>query len=819
MSTFFKSDFNSFENKDRFDTELDKNKSAKFVTKSKSEKTGGGHNGGSTKHIPCKFYKNGNCTAGDSCSFLHDLSAFSEKPVCKYFAKGSCKYGNKCALLHTSTELSSPNPNQSFNYQGQQKPSSSIFISKNTQNNTKKISPENNQFQNYVDTKNNNSYSNNVKRRDMSSSDPNYSRIKNHPDESYSGFYGKFQNSSKHSHISEINQHQNQFLQRNQYRAPNPSYYPDINASKLSPSLNSSNNQFLYENNPFPSFNSKSYSAGLSNSPALDNFNQLNRQSQYNNEFISNSANNDFYNLTRPSEAPNTKFSNNPILKLNKNSHFEYSKSSAEKCNKPFNMVSKSANNGLQLLDLVNGDAFKSPTLSDKGNYFFSPKNDENIINSGFLKERLTNNSSSNIKTPNFENIHTFHEPRYNSPAKTFIDNKSNSLGILNTSSNFGLEPNDTFRNRVISNKIQNKAFFDPLRSSEIWKPTHQNSERGVLPNNFESKLSGIYSGHDYDNRNYHDSVCDTLVSSAFNPKSNDFNLVEQNLKIKPNESIFEISKKRGFEYNHSGIYGFNNTSHEMNLPIIAAETLIADTYTNEDRYGTSPFQTKSGLSNSYPFYLNDNKGDTPASFNHNINESYKSRPINKEFLYSLQRMLADVLGPDSEEGISSEGVKINPRPKDKFNLEMKLLEKINELESLNLGNELSNQNLKSLSEVDKRLNTGAYREGKIESVYSNFMGNNRNLNNIAISDSSESSGSLFTPNNRKNEDMQNSTQINFSHAKNFSEKNNSILGKFLEATPLLNKEHLPISSKSTTFYNNDDPVFTLDEDKTSSSF
>ncbi|OMJ26541.1 Protein cps3 [Smittium culicis] len=819
MSTFFKSDFNSFENKGRFDTDLEKNKSTKFVTKSKSEKTGGGHNGGSTKHIPCKFYKNGNCTAGDSCTFLHDLSAFSEKPVCKYFAKGSCKYGNKCALLHTSTEISSPNPNQSFNYQDQQKPSPSIFISKNTQNNTKKNPQENNQFQNYVDTKNINSYSNNVKRRDMTSSDANYSRIKNQPDESYSGFYGKIQNSSKHNHISEINQQQNQFFQSNQHRVSNSSYYSDINFSKLSPSLNSSNNQFLYENSPFTSINSKNYSAGLSNSPAPDNFNQLNRQSHFNNEFIPNSANNDFYNLTRPFEAPSTKVSNNPILKPNKNNHFEYTNISAEKRNKTFNMGLNSANNGLQLLDLVNRDAFKSPTLSDKGNYLISPKNNENIINSGFLNERLANNSSSIINSPNLNNIRTFQEPRFNSPAKTFVDSQGNSLGILNTNSNFGLEPNDTFRNRVISNKFQNKTFFDPLRSSDIWKPARQNPGTGGLPNNFESKLSGIYSGYDYDNKNYQDSVCDTLVSSAFNPKSNNFNLVEQNLKVNPTETIFEISKKRGYENSHPGFYGFNNTNREMNLPRRAVETLSAGTYTNEDHYGTSPFQKKSGLSNSYPFYLNDNKGDTPASFNHNINESYKSRPINKEFLYSLQRMLADVLRPDAEEGNSSEGVQIDHGSKDKFNLEKKLLEKINELESLNLGSELSNQNLKSYSEADKRLNAGVYCEGKIETGYSNFNGNSRNFNNIVIPDSSESSGSVFTPNNHNIKDIQNSTQINFSQAKNFSEKNNSILGKFLESTPLPSKEHLPISSKSTTFYNNDDPIFTLDEDKTSSSF
>ncbi|KAJ2815471.1 hypothetical protein FBU31_006919, partial [Coemansia sp. 'formosensis'] len=58
---------------------------------------------GSTRHIPCKFYKHGNCTAGSECSFSHDINLFVEKAVCKYYVKGNCKYGNRCALLHTTS--------------------------------------------------------------------------------------------------------------------------------------------------------------------------------------------------------------------------------------------------------------------------------------------------------------------------------------------------------------------------------------------------------------------------------------------------------------------------------------------------------------------------------------------------------------------------------------------------------------------------------------------------------------------------------------------------------------------------------------------
>ncbi|KAJ2661691.1 hypothetical protein IWW48_002237 [Coemansia sp. RSA 1200] len=71
-------------------------------------KHGGGRKGGSTKHIPCKFYKHGNCTAGSNCFFSHDMNIHVEKPVCKYFVKGNCRYGSKCALVHIDQNDTSP---------------------------------------------------------------------------------------------------------------------------------------------------------------------------------------------------------------------------------------------------------------------------------------------------------------------------------------------------------------------------------------------------------------------------------------------------------------------------------------------------------------------------------------------------------------------------------------------------------------------------------------------------------------------------------------------------------------------------------------
>ncbi|KAG5979133.1 hypothetical protein E4U55_005535 [Claviceps digitariae] len=52
-----------------------------------------------TSHVPCKFFRQGACQAGNACPFSHDLGAASET-ICKYFAKGNCKFGPKCANIH-----------------------------------------------------------------------------------------------------------------------------------------------------------------------------------------------------------------------------------------------------------------------------------------------------------------------------------------------------------------------------------------------------------------------------------------------------------------------------------------------------------------------------------------------------------------------------------------------------------------------------------------------------------------------------------------------------------------------------------------------
>ncbi len=48
----------------------------------------------SLSHVPCRFYKQGACTAGASCPFSHEEGG--KKETCQWFLKGNCKFGHKC---------------------------------------------------------------------------------------------------------------------------------------------------------------------------------------------------------------------------------------------------------------------------------------------------------------------------------------------------------------------------------------------------------------------------------------------------------------------------------------------------------------------------------------------------------------------------------------------------------------------------------------------------------------------------------------------------------------------------------------------------
>ncbi|KIJ38928.1 hypothetical protein M422DRAFT_32993 [Sphaerobolus stellatus SS14] len=67
-------------------------------------KSGSGQAAAKTKdvsHVPCKFFRLNQCTAGSSCPFSHHLNEPGQiKDVCQWYLKNNCKFGHKCALAH-----------------------------------------------------------------------------------------------------------------------------------------------------------------------------------------------------------------------------------------------------------------------------------------------------------------------------------------------------------------------------------------------------------------------------------------------------------------------------------------------------------------------------------------------------------------------------------------------------------------------------------------------------------------------------------------------------------------------------------------------
>lgn len=57
--------------------------------------------GKDVSHVPCKFFRLSQCTAGASCPFSHQMAEpGQQKDTCQWFLKGNCKFGHKCALAH-----------------------------------------------------------------------------------------------------------------------------------------------------------------------------------------------------------------------------------------------------------------------------------------------------------------------------------------------------------------------------------------------------------------------------------------------------------------------------------------------------------------------------------------------------------------------------------------------------------------------------------------------------------------------------------------------------------------------------------------------
>lgn len=81
--------------------------------------------------MPCKFFRQGACQAGNSCPFSHEMNLTIKNQPCKYFQKGNCKFGVKCALAHVLldgrkiTQKSIPSNNHNHTYSKSNSPSQS----------------------------------------------------------------------------------------------------------------------------------------------------------------------------------------------------------------------------------------------------------------------------------------------------------------------------------------------------------------------------------------------------------------------------------------------------------------------------------------------------------------------------------------------------------------------------------------------------------------------------------------------------------------------------------------------------------------------
>ncbi|QLG71776.1 hypothetical protein HG535_0C01250 [Zygotorulaspora mrakii] len=66
-------------------------------------------------HVPCKFFRQGSCQAGDSCPFSHSLdTTTADQTPCEYFKRGNCKFGSKCANAHILPDGVRVNPPRQF---------------------------------------------------------------------------------------------------------------------------------------------------------------------------------------------------------------------------------------------------------------------------------------------------------------------------------------------------------------------------------------------------------------------------------------------------------------------------------------------------------------------------------------------------------------------------------------------------------------------------------------------------------------------------------------------------------------------------------
>lgn len=64
-------------------------------------------------HVPCKFFRQNACQAGNSCPFSHslDVQTADQRP-CEYYRRGHCKFGERCANAHIPPDQNKITPAQ-----------------------------------------------------------------------------------------------------------------------------------------------------------------------------------------------------------------------------------------------------------------------------------------------------------------------------------------------------------------------------------------------------------------------------------------------------------------------------------------------------------------------------------------------------------------------------------------------------------------------------------------------------------------------------------------------------------------------------------
>jgi hypothetical protein len=70
------------------------------------------HQRADTRHVPCKFFRQGACQAGNACPFSHSLDPLTHQAPCKYFSKaGFPAVTNDLDLMAVHRVIASSAPN------------------------------------------------------------------------------------------------------------------------------------------------------------------------------------------------------------------------------------------------------------------------------------------------------------------------------------------------------------------------------------------------------------------------------------------------------------------------------------------------------------------------------------------------------------------------------------------------------------------------------------------------------------------------------------------------------------------------------------